>query len=202
MKKVIILVTGIVILTFLSFKKNEKASHNNLCDIINSSPNNKINNFDLNYLFKIKKNKLLKIDNKIYKFLFDNNPSTFDGAYIISQFSVSKNRRALIILNYFPECDSEKKEIRLFIIENCKKVIADYQISYVDNEGTIYEVTSRLNRKNKLLKIKIDTSSEWSSENQPKIDTIFTECNLIKLSSIKLDTIQKVHYYNLKKTCK
>jgi hypothetical protein len=78
-------------------------------------------------------------------------------------------------------------------------VIADYQISYVDNEGTTYEVTSKLNIKNKLLKIKIDTSSEWSSENQPNIDTIFTECNLIKLSTIKLDTIHKKHSYYLKK---
>jgi hypothetical protein len=199
MKKIIILVIGLVLLTFFSFDKVEKSSDNNLCDIINISPNNQINNFDLNHLLKIKKNKLLKIDNKIYPFLFDNKPSTFDAAYIISQFSVSKNRKALIILNYFAECDSEKKEIRLFIIENCKKVIADYQISYVDNEGTTYEVTSRLNIKNKLLKIKIDTSSEWSSENQPNIDTIFTECNLIKLSTIKLDTIHKKHSYYLKK---
>lgn len=186
---------------FVSFSFIQKDSGIlNLCEQMNNIPKNSIHTFDIKYLSNIKKGKLKLINKTIYEVLFERKKTNLDKSYIINQFDTSKSRKALLVLNYFPECDHEKKEIVLFIIENCKKVIARYQISYVDNEGTIYEVTSKLSYKNDFLTINLDTSSEWAMENESKIDTIFSENYKIKLTSLKLDTIQKKSYLKLSNT--
>ena len=164
---------------------------------MNKVPKNSIYTFDLKYLSNVKKNKLKQLNNNTYEVLFERNPTKFDKAYIISQFKITESRKGLLLLNYFPECDSQKKEILLFIIENCKKVISRYQISYEDNEGTVYEVTSKLSFQNDILTINIDTSSEWSMENQSNIDSIFSENYKIKISSLKFDTIQRKSFLKL-----
>lgn len=133
----------------------------------------------------------------MYKVLFERGSTDYNKAYIISQFKISKSRKGLLLLNYFPECDSQKKEIILVIVEKCKHIAARYQVSYEDNEGTVYEVSSKLSLKNDLLTINVDTSSEWSMENQLDIDTIFSEHYTIKLSSLKFDTIRKKSFLKL-----
>ena len=180
----------------LSFIRNENRI-SNLCEQINKVPKNSIYTFDLKYLSSIKKNKLKQLNNNTYEVLFETKPTNFNKAFVISQFKITESRKGLLLLNYFPECDSQKKEILLFIIENCKKVISRYQISYEDNEGTVYEVTSKLSFQNDILTTNTDTSSEWALENQSKIDTIFSDNYKIKLSSLKFDTIQKKSFLKL-----
>lgn len=144
-----------------SFIRNDNRI-SNLCEQMNKVPKNSIYTFDLKYLSNVKINKLKQLNNNTYKVLFERNPTKYDKAYIISQFKITESRKGLLLLNCFPECDSQKKEIILLIIEKCKFIAARYQVSYEDNEGTVYEVSSKLSLKNDLLTINVDTSSEWS----------------------------------------
>ena len=184
-----------LMISFSFIQKDNRIS--NLCEQMSKVPNNSIYTFDLKYLSNVKINKLKQLNNNTYKFLFETNPTNYSKAYFISQFKISESRKGLLLLNCFPECDSQKKEIILFIIEKCKNIAAKYQVSYEDNEGTVYEVSSKLNLKNDLLTINVDTSSEWSMENQSNIDTIFSGNYKIKLSSSKFDTIQKKSFFKL-----
>jgi hypothetical protein len=179
-----------------SFIRNDNRI-SNLCEQMNKVPKNSIYTFDLKYLSNVKKNKLKQLNNNTYEVLFERNPTKYDKAYIISQFKITESRKGLLLLNCFPECDSQKKEIILLIIEKCKHIAARYQVSYEDNEGTVYEVSSKLSLKNDLLTINVDTSSEWSMENQSNIDSIFVENYKIKLSSLKFDTIQRKSFLKL-----
>lgn len=184
-----------MLISFSFIQKDNRIS--NLCEQMSKVPNNLIYTFDLKYLSNVKKNKLKQLNNNTYEFLFETKPTDYSKAYFISQFKISESRKGLLLLNYFPECDSQKKEIILFIIEKCKHIAARYQVSYEDNEGTVYEVSSKLSLKNDLLTINVDTSSEWSSEYESEIDTIFSDNYKIKLSSLKFDTIQKKSFLKL-----
>jgi hypothetical protein len=196
MNKFKIFVFFSLLISFSFVQKDNRIS--NLCEQMGKVPKNSIYSFDLKYLSKVKKNRLKQLNNNTYELLFESKPTDYDKAYIISQFKISESRKGLLLLNCFAECDSQKKEIILFIIEKCKHIAARYQVSYEDNEGTVYEVSSKLSLKNDLLTINVDTSSEWSSEYQSDIDTIFSDKYKIKLSSLKFDTIQKKSF--LKRT--
>ena len=160
------------------------------CGILDKVKYDKFSQYSPELKFGFIVSESIQLNQAEYRDLFEEEMVETDTCYLFGKYEINKDRIGVYSYRTTYECDHRIRMIEFSIFEKCKKIDSKI-ISFEDNDGFLYSISSKFNKDFNQLTIIERRGSEYGTEPGATRDTLFINTFKVDLNSKNLDTVDK-----------